>query len=833
MRSKKAGRTSIASRHAPAESANSFPVRKPVYRIMALLFSGTLLAGVAYAQESVTPQANSDPQNPTTANSSTKPGDSDKKSASDSKDGSARRLETVTVTAEKREENAQDVATSINVLSGDKLLNENIGKSAQEVLNYIPNASAFGSQHGRPRWWIRGIGTGNQQGDSPNPVGTYLDDVYISNASATGFPLFDQERVEVLNGPQGTLWGKNTTGGAVNFISKKPSFDSDGYFKTSYGTFNDKLVEGAYGGTIVPDTVAARISFHTEDQGPRYTNLTTGGREGSLKDSALRAQVLAIISPDLDVNFNYHYRNYSTRGATSQSQGTGPNGAYYQSNSGVPLFSPSTSVNAIYGLPGLDGNAWNKSDTEQQGFNVTANYQWGRNTLTSITGYEDYRVVSTSDGSTPFTSSSGTTFSYSNYNEHQLSQELRLASPKEDKLSWIGGLYYFSDNILSITNGANLAGFTAFNPTGGTTTASTNSLTLSGYSHKTISRAIFGSSTYNFTDRFDTTIGWRWTTEYKAYDVSRAQYTGTTFGNQYNWYNSIANAGTLTGAGTTSFGPTGLSQTWDAVTYDFTPTYKLNATDRTYYRYAHGIKSGGFNTSVSSISQIYAVQPEVLDSQEIGYKSEWADGRVLFNAALFTYNISNYQINVSGPYGQGGNATTVLTNAQSGHARGAEFTLEALPTDRLHINANLGLLYTKFDQLTSNVSFANFDFSGDQFVRSPHINTMLQADYRLPVWNGGSVVFGGDARYQSKQYYYVNFQNYPQTGQGGYTLLNGRVSYNTPKDRDTISLFVNNLANKVYLAHAGVVNQTAFQTGWGATWGAPRTVGVSYVSRFN
>ncbi len=131
------------------------------------------------------------------------------------------------------------------MLGGAQLLSNGVGRSASEILNYVPNASAGTQQHSRPRWWIRGVGAGQQQIDFPNPVGFYLDDVYISNSSATGFPLFDLDRVEVLRGPQGTLWGKNTTGGAIDVISRKPTPYLDGYIKADYGSYNNRLVEGA------------------------------------------------------------------------------------------------------------------------------------------------------------------------------------------------------------------------------------------------------------------------------------------------------------------------------------------------------------------------------------------------------------------------------------------------------------------------------------------------------------------------------------------------------------------------------------------------------------
>jgi iron complex outermembrane receptor protein len=129
----------------------------------------------------------------------------------------------IVVTAQRREQRLQDVPVAVTALDRSELFTVGgLGRSANEVLNLVPNASAGTQQHGRPRWWIRGVGAGQQQLDLSNPVGFYLDDVYISNSSATGLPLFDIERVEVLRGPQGTLWGKNTTGGAINIISKRP-----------------------------------------------------------------------------------------------------------------------------------------------------------------------------------------------------------------------------------------------------------------------------------------------------------------------------------------------------------------------------------------------------------------------------------------------------------------------------------------------------------------------------------------------------------------------------------------------------------------------------------
>ena len=210
------------------------------------------------------------------ANEATAPADSTVPAdATDANSGAG-----IVVTAQRREERLQDVPVAVTAFDKDLFTVGGLGRSANEVLNYVPNASAGTQQHGRPRWWIRGVGAGQQQLDLANPVGFYLDDVYISNSSATGLPLFDLERVEVLRGPQGTLWGKNTTGGAINIISKRPSLNGgdDNYVKLEYGSYDNKIAEGGVGTTIVDDKLAARVSFLAAVSAPSSLAIEFAGR---------------------------------------------------------------------------------------------------------------------------------------------------------------------------------------------------------------------------------------------------------------------------------------------------------------------------------------------------------------------------------------------------------------------------------------------------------------------------------------------------------------------------------------------------------------------------
>src|SRR5579871_3580229 len=211
--------------------------------------------------------------------------------------GSGSQIADVIVTSQRREERIQQVPTTVTALSGNELQALDLGSSAADITFLTAAASAGETAPTRPRWWIRGVGTGAQGFDVQSPVGVYFDDVYFSNVNATGQPIYDLERVEVLEGPQGTLWGKNTTGGATNFISAKPTFDSGGFAKADHSSYDDQLYEGAYGGAIIDGVLAARASFHAESSPGAFKDTYTGTSETDFHDDAGRLQFLAKFAP--------------------------------------------------------------------------------------------------------------------------------------------------------------------------------------------------------------------------------------------------------------------------------------------------------------------------------------------------------------------------------------------------------------------------------------------------------------------------------------------------------------------------------------------------------
>lgn len=716
------------------------------------------------------------------------------------------KLKEVVVTAQRREETAQKVPTAISVLSGDNLTETGIGRSASEVLNYVPNASANTQLHGRPRWWIRGIGTGQQQLDFPNPIGFYQDDVYIANASATGFPLFDLERVEVLRGPQGTLWGKNTTGGAIHVVSRKPDFAPDGYLKFDYGSYNDRIAEGAAGGTVWANRLAARAAFHYEARGGRFQNLRTGLRSGAFQDGAFRLQLLAKIAEGVEALANVHFRQYATQGAVNTTTGIGGNGEY------LPGYAPSRNINTV-AVNALDG-----SDTQQNGAVLNLRAKLGSLTLTSISGYEDFREESFTDSDyTPIEVSRG----WAKARSYQLTEEIRLASPREDRLNWQTGLFFFHENIDRDSSSAKLPGVTPAVP-GPANYAYTK------FNHKTDSFAAFGSVTARLLDWATVTGGLRWTTEERTLDFLRiASPAGAaaSFSDVGRWWlpNSVSSPLTDTFASNPS-------TRWNNVTWDVTPQVELSQNARVYFRYAYGVKSGGYNTAATNPAALNVVQPEKLHAYELGAKTGWFSGRLTANASAFHYDYRDIQVNVVGPLPPTNTAVSYLQNVERGRVNGAEFELDSLPLRALRVSGSVGLLDTKFTdfQVLNNGP----SYSGNQFVRSPHLSTLLRAEYRIPLpfASRPSLVLGADWRHQSRQFHFTTNQTDPLLQTGAFSLVNARIAIASADEKLILTVYANNIGDVHYRAHSLPAARNA--TGAVAIWGDPRTYGVSLISRW-
>ena len=752
----------------------------------------------------------------------------------------------VLVTARRREEKAQDVPIAITALGGNFLKKTDDVRLAQDVVSFAPNITAAATDgRDRPRWFIRGVGTNNTDANGVSQIGVYRDEVYIANFYAQAFPLFDQERVEVLSGPQGTLWGKNTTGGAVSYISKAPSFETGGYAKITTGSFGQEGYEGAITGALIPHQLAGRLSYyHDQDDGWQKNlyngdvtpaqantwNTANAKTVGANNETDVRGQLLYTPTDNLKILVSAHDRNYYGDETPSYI---------------LPVTYSASPTNPVYNLgytspshPLPYGDIWaadvGHESVRDDGGLVRVNWDFGGLSLTEITGYEQNKLVRVVNGSQviPLDNS----VSRQQTPDRQFSDELRLASSASDRFNWIVGAYYFDEHNVSETWAGNLNIYTS--------PASVRSYSDTYTATHTESSALFGSATYDLTDKFKITAGGRLNTETKTYGQAFTLGTGTvTFSNPALWWYEGSVSSPLVTNSVDS-----IKKTYNSFTYDVTPQYKISDTASAYFHYSYGYLSGGFDskriTSVSpNVLQIDPYQPERIYTYELGLKTQWWDKRITSNFSAFYYDYPSIQVLVILPStGVNTNSATVAVGTgyanAAGWIKGFEWTADARPDDHWHLRSAIGLLDSKYTSypIQSGVNYpgaglvnATINPSGGVFTRAPKVTLSLGADYTQPIGSYGDINAGLDYRYLSKQYYNPTVEFDQTLAQPAYGLLGGHVAWEFGRgNRYRLTLTGDNLSDTKYLIHAIVPTNN----GSSAREGTPRSYLLSLSADF-
>lgn len=766
-------------------------------------------------------------------------------------------IEDIIVYAQRRGQKASDVPLALSVLTGDDLLKAEQIKTTNDVLQFVPNAQAL-QPHGpsRARWFVRGIGTNNTGNNTVNPLGIYYDDVYIADIANQGYPLFDLERVEVLNGPQGTLWGKNSNSGAVNFVSKAPSFNKDGYAKLGFGSFNEKQLEAAVGGPIVGDKVAARAAFYYNDWDGWQKNSFTGGHHPGGRDVAGRVQLLFKPTEDLSIQLNAHGRDFS---------GTQQGYRYVPSTfttTTTPAWRSVYTTGYVVGQE--DETHWSNTTPETlKAGGTNAKIVWdGKGfSITSITAYEDnQQSVETGVAPIPVSSpyyNNGVPFSQldTEYDSWQVSEELRVTSTDDGPLTWLGGLYAFKGVL---DNRAVQAYYVRGNPGSAASTGNAwgagPQLTDSAYRQETKNFAGFGNVGYSFTEALKLSGGVRWSRETSSFDwdYSAAIIAGTqaTF---------ISN---LPQVNYSLYRPRDLifaeraTQKTSSWTYDVTPEYIFDEHFRSYFRYAHGVLPGGYTTTGNVLipstskgtltlplaatgarpaairaNQIYVLNPEKIDSYELGFKSNFFDKRLSVDLTGFYYDYKNLVVNVPTQVDPlPNNATVLFRNAGAAEIKGVELRFNSVPFPGFQLSGSAGILdseYTKDFGQTATIL-------GARTPRTSKYTASLIASYTHGLPGGGALTYGVDGNWRSRYYFYPTIASQitapdPLLNQKAFALFNAHVGWSV-NDEDTLSfeVSVNNLTDKLYKNHALPVT-----SGYSSQlYGKPRSVLATVTARF-
>lgn len=659
--------------------------------------------------------------------------------AQDDEDYSAGVLEEVIVTATRREENLRDVPISIATLSGENLSSMFTG--GEDILalsGRVPGLYAE-SSNGRaaPRFYLRGLGNIDFDLAASQPVSVIMDDVVMENVVLKSFPIFDMEQVEVIRGPQGTLFGRNTTAGIIKFNSRRPTHETSGYFSGSYGTYATADFEAAVGGSMVPDVLALRMSvlYRTKDDWIDNGFTQEEDALGGYEEKAARAQLLWTPSESFSALLSVQGRDLA---------GTA---SIFRANifdTGSNRLNQNYDRNTVY----YDGG-----DNNPQGYDatgVTLNLEWdlSSTTFTSITSFQEGSGFSRGDidgGVVDFSGTAtvppGITFdpaapvfgfptltfpgtilvpsvTQDGADTDQFTQEFRIASDTDGRLSWQAGVFYFDSSLEVETESFASFGFLG-NPPQNTVIR-----------HENEAWAVFGQASYDATDQLTLTGGIRYTDDQRNYEVLQ-------FGQL--WLD----------IGIPTFLAPPIDVSADEISWDLSANYA--ATDRSSF---FGRISSGFRAQsiqgrdVAFLEFPTVADPETILSFELGYKAELLENRLRLNFAVFHYTVDDMQLSIIG----GASNSNQVINANKGEATGFELDLQWLINDNLI--ATFGAAYNDTEIKDEGLSVvpcgstlceawqnrdANGQVSidGNPFPRTPETNYSFTLRYGLPVGSDG------------------------------------------------------------------------------------------------
>lgn len=729
-------------------------------------------------------------------------------------------VEEVVVTARKIEENMQEVPVTVSTYSSEDIKTFNI-VTASDVATLEPNLqvnSAFGGGT-MPNFVMRGISVANEyNANQASPIAVYSDDVYMAARYTHGLQLFDTERLEVLKGPQGTLYGQNSTGGAIKFISTQPSLEgTEGYVKTTVGQDQLLELEGAVEATAPGNKVGMRVAFVTKSRDAIQDNygLDVNGQRIDELDSSDSNAYRAIMKVQATDSLDFVTKLYSGKndginpapasfGALNQAQlaalgvvGDFPAGSTYNAigySRLEPLY-----VEAL-DFHDSESNREGEFNIEQQGGSFTVNWEGDSFNIVSISAYEEgeFGIKNDPDGS-PFNLLHIDWFS----DYHQYSQEVRAFTVQDNYTAQLG-LFINEDNFGT----ANF--YRAFED------VPAIGFTVDGrFDQRRKSNSFFGDATYDLTNDFAITFGARWTKD----EITYLNGVGI-----QTLYSDPANPiYTLAPEGEVAPTQTGTEYKWSGKA---SADYKLAEDKMVYFSLSHGFRSGAFNgTGFISPDQVEYIKPETVNSIELGLKSRWMDGQLQFNGALFHNAYRNQQaqevIELS-PY---------LINIPESTIQGFEGDLLFQATTELRLRAALGIQQSEYGDYIYQKDSVNPDgtnIGGNQMMSVPEYNITFGADYQLFSADFGSMYAHIDATYTDDQFFSPRNELDPNQFQEGYWLANTKIALEG--NSYTASLWVKNLADQEYYSY-GIDLKATIGVDY-LSVGEARTVGADFTYYF-
>ncbi|MDR7102855.1 TonB-dependent receptor [Croceicoccus sp. BE223] len=745
------------------------------------------------------------------------------------------------VTARRRAERAQDVPIALTAVSGETL--ERTGAVNLLQISELTPTLVIRNNNARNTFAnIRGLGSNSDQNDGLEiGVGFYVDDVYYGRIGASQFDLIDLERVEVLRGPQGTLFGKNTTAGAISIATRAPQFTTGFNGEATVGEQGYHQIRGSLTGPLLEGLAAYRLTVSDTHRDGSLTNLFNNRKINDYDNFSVRGQILLTPSPDIDVRLIGDYSRQSAYSRVASVVGVFTefaNGARLANNfldrAARAGYVPPYDISDPWARE-VDANADIQADMEGYGVSGKLDWDLGAARLTSITAYRwwDWYPLNDQDNTSLTVNVRGGTTN----RQRQFSQELRLASEGEQRIDYVVGLYYYWQVIHGLGQYGLGPDYAIWNnPNANRVLANyayTGFQSDSVIEPRTKSYAAFGQLTWRATDALSVTAGLRFTHEDKTGLFDQR----TVAGNDLSLL-SPADRTAAQGLRDALYPEvrytTGLKD--DALTGQINLAYRLAPDVLAYASYARGSKSGGLSLGTLPAGISPVVDPETIDAYEIGLKSQFWDRRVTLNAAAYWTKVKNYQAAISENIGGTTSFRRYISNIPGVRSRGVEADLAVAPSPWLRFTGSVAyndavyIDYTNAQVAPENRNVSQVqDLSGVQLANAPKLIFHLAIDAARPV----QLATPDDEVYARLDYNRrssndTSGSNSIYTRIAGYGLANARLGVRLDDSRFDLSAWVTNLFDKQYFTSLSAAN-TGLITG---NLGDPRTAGATLRVKF-
>ncbi|WP_164852681.1 TonB-dependent receptor [Novosphingobium umbonatum] len=725
----------------------------------------------------------------------------------------------IIVTAQKREQSLQKVPVSVSVIGATALAANRVA-GIEQLAQIAPSVNFTNSANTRGQGVsVRGIGTLNFSDGVEPSVSTVIDGVVIGRSAASFFDFSDISRVEVLRGPQGTLFGKNASAGAINLVTEKPSLTRNSLDGTiSYGTFNDFRLKGSASMVLKDGSVALRLSGFRSTADGVITNLYNGKNLNNINTWGLRGKLLWDMGDNTSLYIIGDYSANNRRCCVSTIRSILPATTYYNGQTRAQL-TANQQIGPLNRTVNIDGDAFGNQSAG--GVSAEFNTELLGQTLTSVTAYRAFKTYDNNDAD-------GVQVDVYNVNnalqhQKQFTQELRLTSPAKQKLEYVLGLFYFYQDLDTVTQ-VKGTGFTA--------------LPAGQYLGNQVDRSIrnnngaaFGQFTYHPTEELSLIGGFRYTAENATANFARSVLAGAN--------------GPATGLGGPVYTSPALHFSNKDFSYKLGADYKFSRDVMAYITYTRGYKGPAINllnnltASVVNAGQAI-LKPEIARNLEVGLRTQMLDRKLTLNVTGFHETFTNFQAQTFNAV----LSTFTLANAGKLTANGVEVEAIAHPAQGFNLSANVAYTDTKVEgfviacypgQTLALGCGANStqDVTGQPLANAPKWAYTVGGDYTHEI--NGSLQAKGTLGYTYRSNVFFAYAD-PNTVQKGYGLLNGSLTVETKDKRYRLTLWGKNLTNQHFATSIGTGFRDTSTTGAGYTQlltsDAFRTIGVEAGVRF-